>query len=137
MQLHASCAARDGRGVLLIGPPGSGKSDLLLRLLDYGFVLVADDRVELDGLEARPAAALEGLLEIRGLGIVRLPFQAPVPLALAIALGRAERLPRPARHELGLPLVTIDPALASAPQRVGLALDCVLGRAALVAGALA
>ena len=137
MQVHASCAARDGQGVLLIGAPGSGKSDLLLRLLDHGFVLVADDRVEVDGTEARPPASLEGLLEVRGLGIVRLPYQAPVTLALAVDLGRGERLPSPARHALGLPLVAIDPALASAPQRVRLALDCVLGLTTQVAGAFA
>ena len=137
MQIHASCAALDGQGVLLIGAPGSGKSDLLLRLLNHGFAMVADDRVEIDAGQARPPAALAGLLEVRGLGIVRLPFEAPVRLALAVALGRGERMPPPARHELGLPLVTIDPMLASAPDRVRLALDCASGRAEQVAGAFA
>src|SRR6516162_9304950 len=74
MQIHASCAARDGAGVLLLGPPGSGKSDLALRLLDCGFMLVADDRVEVEGGVARPPPALAGLLEVRGLGILRLPY---------------------------------------------------------------
>src|SRR4051812_2076502 len=129
MQIHASCAAREGKGVLLIGPAGSGKSDLLLRLLDYGFALVADDRVEIDAGRAAPPKALAGLLEVRGLGIFRLPFTAPVPLALAVELGRGERLPRPTRDQLGLPLVSVDPALASAPARVRLALECACGRA--------
>ena len=54
MQIHGSCASRAGDGVLLIGPPGAGKSDLLLRLLARGFDLVADDRVDIvDGI-ARP-----------------------------------------------------------------------------------
>ncbi len=137
MQVHASCAARHGQGVLLIGAPGSGKSDLLLRLLDHGFRLVADDRVEIEGNRARPPDALAGLLEVRGLGNMRMAYEAPVTLALAVALGRGERMPSPARHPLGLPLVAIDPALASAPARVGLALDCATGLAAQVAGAFA
>ena len=137
MQIHASCAAREGHGVLLIGAPGSGKSDLLLRLLDHGFALVADDRVDVHAGAASPPTALAGLLEVRGLGVVRLPFQAPVPLALVVELGVGERLPRPARHALGLPSVTVDPALASAPSRIKLALDCALGRVAQIAGAFA
>lgn len=138
MQMHASCAARDGEGVLLLGPPGSGKSDLVLRLLDRGYALVADDRVEIADGFARPAAALAGLLEVRGLGIVRLPYLAEARLALAVRLGRGERLPQPARHDaLGLPLVCIDPALASAPLRVTLALDCARGRVSQLAGAFA
>ena len=138
MQIHASCAARDGHGVLLLGPPGSGKSDLVLRLLDSGFVLVADDRVEITDGVARPAPALAGLLEVRGLGILTVPHAAQARLVLAVQLGNGPRLPEPTRHEAsGLPLVTVDPAAASAPARVGLALDCALGRVRQVAGAFA
>ncbi len=76
MQIHGSCACRAGDGVLLIGSPGAGKSDLVLRLLARGFDLVADDRVDIvDGM-ARPVPALAGLLEVRGLGIVRLAYVA-------------------------------------------------------------
>jgi len=137
MQMQASCAARHGAGVLLLGPPGSGKSDLLLRLLDIGFTLVADDRVDIDDGCARPPASLAGLLEVRGLGIVRLPHVAPVRLALAVELGRwPERLPVPARHPgLGLPLFAIDAQQISAPQRIALALRCVLGHVPQIAGA--
>jgi len=135
MQLHASCAAWDGQGVLLIGPSGSGKSDLMLRLLDHGFELVADDRVEMDGGLARAPDALAGMLEVRGLGIVRLPFCAQARVALVVALGRPERLPEPQRH-LGLPMVLVDPALASAPSRVTMALRCALGEIELLTGAL-
>ena len=138
MQMHASCAARNGHAVLLIGASGSGKSDLLLRLLDHGFTLVADDRVDIHDGTARPPAALAGLLEIRGLGIVRLPYQAPVRLALAVRLATGPRLPEPARHaELDLPLIAIDPAMASAAARVAVALDCATGRLLQHAGAFA
>ena len=135
MHIHASCAARDGHGVLLLGPPGSGKSDLLLRLLGHHFTLVADDQVEVRDNHAYPPGALAGLLEVRGLGIVRLPYTAPVRLALAIGMGAGDRLPHPAHDpQTGLPLVMVDPAQPSAAARVGLARDCALGRPTQVAG---
>jgi HPr kinase/phosphorylase len=139
MQIHGSCAARSGDGVLLIGPPGSGKSDLLLRLLARGFDLVADDRVDIADGMARPVPFLAGLLEVRGLGVVRLPYAASVRLALVVQLGDVGvRLPAPRHHEtLDLPLVSVDACAASAPDRVVLALDCALGRVAQVAGAFA
>jgi HPr kinase/phosphorylase len=139
MQIHASCVARDGAGVLLLGPSGCGKSDLVLRLLECGFVLVADDRVDIDRGIARAPQALAGLLEVRGLGILRLDHLSEARLALAVTLEpAAERLPQPRVHaELGVPLVSIDPAMASAPLRVGRALDCAQGRMAQVCGAFA
>jgi HPr kinase/phosphorylase len=136
MQIHASCAAREGHAVLLLGPSGSGKSDLLLRLLDRGFALVADDQVELSGGIASAPAALAGLMEVRGLGIVRLPHLAAARVALAVELRAGDRLPAPATHALsGRPLVCIDPASPSAPERVVMALNCALGRTGQVAGA--
>lgn len=139
MQIHASCVSRDGAGVLLLGPSGCGKSDLVLRLLECGFVLVADDRVDISDAIASAPEALAGLLEVRGLGILTLPHVKQSRLALAVALSSAgERLPEPSRHAtLDLPLVTIDPSAASAAARVGRALDCALGRTAQVAGAFA
>lgn len=139
MQIHGSCAAREGAGVLLVGPPGSGKSDLLLRLLSRGFDLVADDRVAIESGRASPPPALAGLLEVRGLGIVRLPHRAPARLALVVDVSATlPRLPEPARHAaLDLPMVGIDAAAASAPERVALALDCALGRVVQHTGAFA
>jgi len=139
MQIHGSCASRSGDGVLLIGPPGAGKSDLLLRLLARGFDLVADDRVEVADGVARPVPALAGLLEVRGLGIVRLPHVASTRLALVAELGEPDaRLPEQARHvALDLPLTRLDPRVPSAPERIALALDCVLGRVPQLAGAFA
>ena len=138
MNIHGSCAAREGMGGLLTGPAGAGKSDLLLRLLARGFSLVADDRVEVIDLLARPAPALAGLLEVRGLGIVRLPFLKSARLVMAVELTTGyTRLPEPARHPwLDIPLFHLDPSLASAPERVAMALDCTLGRTELVVGAL-
>jgi HPr kinase/phosphorylase len=136
--LHASCVARQGAGVLLLGPSGSGKSDLALRLMDRGFDLVADDQVVVrDGI-ACAAPNLAGLLEVRGLGIVRRPALGRARLALVVRMDAGERLPHPETDPvLGLPCVHVLAAACSAPERVGLALDCALGRASQLAGAFA
>jgi HPr kinase/phosphorylase len=136
MRLHASCAARDDAGVLLIGPSGAGKSDLLLRLIDRGYTLVADDQVEILGLTASAPPALAGLLEVRGLGIVRLPYLASTRLALVVMLQRGERMPMPTRYDdLDLPMVSVDPWTASAPLLVGLSLAAAQGKQPFVTGA--
>lgn len=143
VQIHASCASRDDAGVLLLGPAGSGKSDLLLRLIDRGFTLVADDRVELETGMATPAPGLEGLVEMRGLGILRLPYRAPVRLVLACELlaweaaERPPRLPEPAWHRLGVPMVRLDARVSSAPLLVVHALDCAQNRMEMHTGAFA
>lgn len=138
MRCHASCAAREGHGVLLLGPPGSGKSDLLLRLIDRGFVLVADDQVDIEEGIARPPAMLAGLVEVRGLGILRFDH-ATARLALVVTLGEdGPRLPDPRRNAtFGVAEIALAPWAASAPLRIALALDCALGRRTQVAGAFA
>ena len=90
VNIHASCVAFRGQGVLLLGPSGAGKSDLALRLIDEGAKLVADDRAILftvqGALHARAPASIKGLLEIRGLGIVELPARTQVKIALVVRL---------------------------------------------------
>lgn len=100
-------------------------------------MLVADDRVDIaDGIASAPEP-LAGLLEVRGLGILKLSHVKQSRLALAVLLsGAGERLPEPSRYAtLNLPLVTIDARAASATARVSRALDCALGRTAQIAGA--
>jgi HPr kinase/phosphorylase len=146
MLLHASSVAREGEAVLLLGPPGSGKSDLVLRLIDQGWRLVADDQVvvsaEAGTLRAAPPPALHGMLEVRGLGIFRdLAVAAPATLRLVARLvPRAEivRLPEPecwAAAGITLPIIRLDAFAASATAQLGLALDAALGRAKQQAGA--
>lgn len=113
--VHASCVICAGAGapfgapadagVLLLGDSGSYKSDLTLRLLAMGAGLVADDRCELlfDGatLRARPPRSIAGLLEIRGLGIVALPFVPEARIALAVCASQEfpHRLPEQRRYK--------------------------------------
>lgn len=132
--IHASCAAFEGAAVLITGAPGTGKSDLLLRLIDRGFALVADDRVLVEDGWASAPRSLAGLIEVRGLGILRLPYLERAKLALIASLGRAERLPLPETDPaFGLPLVRIDPDRAASPQIVALALRTTLGHIAFAA----
>jgi serine kinase of HPr protein (carbohydrate metabolism regulator) len=111
VNIHASCVqvAKAGAnfgapktaGVLLIGPSGGGKSDLALRLIGRGALLVSDDRTELfvrrGTLMASAPRTLVGLMEIRGIGIVERTHARSVPVALVVDLsGKVTRLPK--RH---------------------------------------
>ncbi len=128
--IHASCVALDDRGILLLGPSGSGKSDLALRLVDGGASLVADDRVVLSEsggtLLAGPPPALAGRLEVRGLGIVDLPWRDGVHVTLAVTLVHEEppRLPASAvwTHEgAAVRQIALQAFVSSAAAKVRLA----------------
>ena len=130
--IHASTVALDGRAVLITGPSGSGKSDLTLRLLDRGFVLVSDDQTIVRKIGARLLASapptIKGKLEIRGVGIVDMDNVEDVPVALVVELtSEIQRLPDDSRERpvLGIkvPLISVDAMTASAASKVALALD--------------
>jgi HPr kinase/phosphorylase len=104
--IHASAVLVGAKAVLIRGPSGSGKSRLAWDLLQAAFQgalsfarLVADDRLLVEAhtgqLLVRPAPALAGLIEIRGLGIRRLGFEpvAVVGLVVDLAAEEAARLP--------------------------------------------
>ena len=149
MLLHASCAALGGDAVILLGLPGSGKSDLVLRLIqDPAWRLVADDQVavtaEAGRLQAAPPAALRGMLEVRGLGILRdLPVAEAATLRLAVHLvppDAVPRLPEPAAwicEDVAIPAIDLCAREASAPAKLAMALAVATGRARLAAGGLA
>ena len=140
-QVHASCVAvttDDGLvGVLLRGQSGVGKSDLALRLIDNegrggGALLVADDRVDLivrDGeIRAVAPAALAGLLEVRGLGIMPLAHLADVAIELVVDLvAEGADIPRlpDVRHTdllgMSLPWMQLQPFEAAAAAKLRLA----------------
>ena len=137
--VHGTCVALQAggrwRGILLRGPSGAGKSDLALRLVEGGARLVADDQTALArqgrGLVATPPGTLAGLLEVRGIGIVKLgraKLLARATVGLLVDLvppDRIERLPDPARETLfdvDLPVLALTPFEASAPVKLRLAL---------------
>ena len=135
VNIHPSCVALGAQGVLLLGRPGAGKSDVALRLIDQGAQLVADDRTILftrrGGLYGKSPDSIRGLLEIRGLGIVKMPSRANVKIALVVKLGREDtRLPVHHRFQAprGLsvsrppPEILLNGHHASAPARIRAAL---------------
>jgi HPr kinase/phosphorylase len=128
--VHATAVAIEGEAVLLRGPSGSGKSDLALRLIDGGALLIADDQTVLrrvgNRVLASAPAALASLLEVRGVGIVRLKTTEWAPLVLIADLvlpGDVERLPeRRVETLFGLcvPLIAVAPFEASAAAKLRL-----------------
>lgn len=96
---QASAVSIDGRALLIEGPPGSGKSSLALALIDRGAGLIGDDAVTLaragGQLIASAPPNIAGMLEVRGIGLMRLPLAAPAPVGLILVLGgpQPERLP--------------------------------------------
>lgn len=111
---HASTVSIDGRGVMICGGSGTGKSALALRLMALGAILVADDQTLVEtrhgDLWARAPEPLRGMIEARGVGLLNAPFQDEARLCLCIDLDEAEtdRLPPCRERQLGgvnLPLV--------------------------------
>ncbi|MDO7836077.1 HPr kinase/phosphatase C-terminal domain-containing protein [Sphingobium sp. HBC34] len=129
--LHATSVAIGGRAVLLCGPSGSGKSDLGLRLIDRGGMLVSDDYTlvkRIDGrLIATAPTTIAGKIEVRGLGIIDQPSVCEIPVALIVDLfDTVDRMPmeplRRAVAGIDVPVIRIAPFETSAPIKVELAL---------------
>ena len=131
--VQATCVAIDGRGVLLCGPSGCGKSDLALRLIDGGALLVGDDLVELRASGRQLVASLpergqhlRGVMEVRGMGLMRVPSQLEVTVGLSVDLATSsERLPVSKSHSyagIDVEALSLNAFEASAPARVRAAL---------------
>lgn len=137
IRVHGTSVALGGDGILLRGPSGSGKSDLALRLIDEGGRLVADDQTELrvssDDIFMTAPATIAGRMEVRGIGILRVPTVAAAPLRLVVDLvpsSAIERLPESQSCDYldrRFPLIQLAPFEASAPAKLRLALRA-LGR---------
>lgn len=132
IRCHASSVSIAGRGVLLRGPSGSGKSDLALRLIDGGGQLVSDDYTDVhvrDGSAFLTAPdEIAGRLEVRGLGLMQLAAVQDIPLALVFDLMPYEAIARAPDPDMetfdgvAVPRRALDPFMASAAAIVRLAL---------------
>lgn len=139
--IHATAIVLDGRAALIRGPAGSGKSDLALRCIDrapsplvgQAAILLADDQVWIerrgDVLHALAPDTIRGLIEVRGLAILEVPFVAEADAALVVEIVARDRITRlpdpPPRREIfgmSLPLLEVFAFDASAPLKVLLAL---------------
>lgn len=135
--LHGTAVAAAGRALLILGPAGAGKSSLALEMMALGAGLIADDVVKVmrrdgalwacqpDGGAAEEGAAHRGVIEARGLGLIRVGAAAPAEIALVIdvASPEAERIPpRRVWRCCGgaAPLLRRPPHLSAAPLLVAL-----------------
>ncbi|MFP6747545.1 MAG: HPr kinase/phosphatase C-terminal domain-containing protein [Alphaproteobacteria bacterium] len=131
--LHGTCIAFGATGVLLRGPSGAGKSDLALRLIgrpDLAVRLVADDQIALTRrggeLWASAAEPITGMMEVRGVGLVRQDNLAEARLRLVLDLsppGEVPRLPEATCCTIDgvhLPLYLLAPFEASAADKIAL-----------------
>lgn len=134
MLIHGTALDLSGAGLLILGASGSGKSDLALRLVQHGGLLVSDDQVEIavvsGRLRAMPAPNIEGLIEGRAVGILKAPRIAATWLKLAVEVSQVapERMPELARWSppgttgAEIPLLRLRPFEASAPVKLRLLL---------------
>ncbi len=133
--IHATSVAIDGYGLLILGPSGSGKSDLALRLIDRGATLISDDYTIVtarDGqLLLRAPVNIAQIMEIRHLGLVDMPHVDDVPAVLAIRLeDDPPRMPEPDLTLLltgiAIPLIALAGREASAPIKAEWALRAIV-----------
>lgn len=133
MLVHATTLDIAGLGVLILGASGVGKSDLALRLIADGALLVADDQtlveVRGDELWATAPATIAGLIEARGVGIVPTGIKRGTRLALAVEFAdQPERMPERRSWslpggKLEIPLIALNPFEASAPAKLRFAVS--------------
>lgn len=138
---HGTAIAVGGNAALILGASGAGKSDLALRcvmraptqLVPEPVLLVADDRVHIEGhagrVRVRAPGSILGQLEVRGMGIVEVPYVPEADLVLCVELaaaGTVERLPDPPPERVvagvRLPVLRLSPFEAAAPEKLLLAL---------------
>jgi serine kinase of HPr protein (carbohydrate metabolism regulator) len=133
--LHASCVAIGDRAVLIEGLSGSGKSDLALRLIDRGALLVSDDYTVVRRAEGHAVASsapnIDGLLEVRGVGLVRFPTMQNAAVALVASLNAdVERLPEGLLMRtiagVQVPVLPVAAFEASAPIKIELTLKALM-----------
>ncbi|MBY0510490.1 MAG: HPr kinase/phosphatase C-terminal domain-containing protein [Rhodospirillaceae bacterium] len=131
--VHATCVALDDVGIVIRGASGAGKSDLALRLIDGGAALVADDychvAVDKGRLLVTPPANIAGQIEVRGYGIVKMPYRASIAAGLVVDLKAEADIERMPEHQtciiegVTLPCLAVNAFAASAVAKVRIVLQ--------------
>lgn len=135
--IHATALKIKTKGIIILGSSGKGKSDLALRLiLNQKAKLIADDRVDIEVSSKKIMASapknIQGLLEVRGVGIVSVGFvkKAKINMVVSLDAEKTERMPEPEFYDFSgvkVPLVRINPKEVSAPEKVLAALSLLCG----------
>lgn len=133
--IYASCVSYYGKGILIRGKSGSGKSDLCLRLImNKGCLLVGDDRIDIfekkGKLKAYGIKTIANTLEVRGIGLAHFPAKKSEIINLVVDLeedfNKIERYPEPEYEEIEgvkIPKIRVHPFEASAAEKIILALS--------------
>ena len=131
-RIHSTSVVIDDNGVLILGDSGSGKSDLALRLIDNGATLISDDvsicKKNLNNIYLYCPPEIKGLLEVREIGIITVPFVERIKLKLVVNLKSKnnKRFPEDNYFKiLGIkvPLINIDGKNSSAVAKIKVKLN--------------
>ena len=135
MKVHGTSVSIDGDGVLFRGPPGSGKSDLALRMINFGAQLVSDDQVCMtrrnNNIFMSSPPTIRNSIEVRGIGIVNTIAQKEAPLILVLNMlpnNVASRMPSwrlCTFLDIKIPAIEFAPFEISAHLKVKLAISLV------------
>ena len=130
--MHSSSVVIDDNGVLILGDSGSGKSDLALRLIDNGATLISDDisicRKNLNSIYLYCPPEIKGLLEVREIGIITVPFVERIKLRLVVNLksNNNERFPKDSSFRIlgiKIPIINIEGKNSSAVAKIKVKLN--------------
>ena len=131
-RMHSSSVVIDDNGVLILGDSGSGKSDLALRLIDNGATLISDDvsicKKNLNNIYLYCPPEIKGLLEVREIGIITVPFVERIKLRLVVNLksNNNERFPKESSFRIlgiKIPIINIEGKNSSAVAKIKVKLN--------------
>ena len=131
-RIHSTSVVIDDNGVLILGDSGSGKSDLALRLIDNGATLISDDvsicRKNSNNIYLYCPPEIKGLLEVREIGIITVPFVEKIKLRLVVNLksNNNERFPKDSCFRIlgiKIPIINIEGKNSSAVAKIKVKLN--------------
>ena len=131
-RIHSSSVVIEDNGVLILGNSGSGKSDLALRLIDNGATLISDDisicRKNSNNIYLYCPPEIKGLLEVREIGIITVPFVERIKLRLVVNLksNNNERFPKDSSFRIlgiKIPIINIEGKNSSAVAKIKVKLN--------------